>query len=56
MENQNFIDVQPKEECKQCKKKPLTSYKTFITVISVYLLLTSIIGSIELYKFVVSLF
>ena len=43
-------------ECKQCKKKPLTRYNTFVTVISVYLLITYVLGTIELYKFISSLF
>ena len=43
-------------ECKKCKKKPLTRYNTFVTVISVYLLITSVLGTIELYKFISSLF
>ena len=43
-------------ECKQCKKKPLTSYKTIITIVSVYLLITSVVGTIEIFKYLSLLF
>ena len=49
-----YINVM--SECKQCKKKPLTSYKTVITIVSVYLLITSIVGTIEIFKYLSSLF
>jgi ABC-type arginine/histidine transport system permease subunit len=49
-----YIDVM--SECKQCKKKSLTRYNTFVAVISIYLIITSVLGTIELYKFISSLF
>ena len=49
-----YIEVM--SECKQCKKKPLNSYKTIITIVSVYLLITSVVGTIEIFKYLSSLF
>ena len=49
-----YIEVM--SECKQCKKKPLNSYKTVITIVSVYLLITSIVGTVEIFKYLSSLF
>ena len=59
MENQNFVDVQPKEECKQCKKKPINAFfgeRWYIFVLSFWLLFSSVYGTIKLFKLFFSLF
>lgn len=43
-------------DCKQCKKKPLSSYKTIVTIVSIYLLITSIIGTIEIVNYLKLIF
>lgn len=43
-------------ECQKCKKKPLDSYKLLISVTSIYLLITSIVGTVTIVKFISSLF
>jgi hypothetical protein len=43
-------------ECQKCKKKPLSSYNTLITVTSIYLLITSVAGTYYLIKLLLNLF
>ena len=43
-------------ECKQCKKRTLKSYNRVVVPVSIYLLITSIIGTITLVKYISSLF
>lgn len=43
-------------ECQKCKKKPISSYKTLVTVTSIYLLITSVVGTYTIVKFISSFF
>jgi hypothetical protein len=43
-------------ECQKCKKKPLNQYKSLVAIVSIYLLITSIIGTVTLFNILRSLF
>lgn len=43
-------------ECKQCKKKPISSRQYLIIVLGTYLFGASIYGTIQIIKDIVSLF
>jgi hypothetical protein len=43
-------------ECQKCKKKPLGQYKSLVTVVSIYLLITSIVGTVTIINFLSTLF
>ena len=43
-------------ECQKCKKKPLSSYNTLITIVSTYLVITSIAGTYYLINLLLNLF
>jgi hypothetical protein len=56
----NSIDVEsietPQKECKSCKNKGLTRSQWGIAFLSVYLIFSSIYGTIKLFKEVISYF
>ncbi len=43
-------------DCKKCKKKSLTDYNKLIMPISVFIVLTSLIGVVTIVKYIISLF
>ena len=43
-------------DCKKCKKRTLKSYNQIVIPFSVYLLITSLVGTVFIIKYIMSLF
>ena len=56
----NSVDVEsietPQKECKSCKQKTLTNSQWGIAILGIYLIFSSIYGTVKLFKEVISYF